>query len=237
MSLARMMVMTHGTNDNRVDRRYNTPRDDYNRGGNYNSPRSEYNDNYMPRSYGNPLQYDYGMDTENNIYDAFRDSRGRRHYDNGRYAPMRSYYDDGSGSDMDRNNEGEYYPGGITMNYGNSGQKAGRESHKMGFAAGNEKMDKHTAEEWVHQMRNEDGTSGPHWNMEQAKQIMQQNGIDCEPAEFYAALNMMYSDYCKVAKKYGVNESGYYAHLAKAFLDDKDAGDGKLMRYYECVVK
>ena len=93
------------------------------------------------------------------------------------------------------------------------------------------------AVEWTRDMDNSDGTHGPHWNMEQAKQIMQQNNIDCDPAEFYAALNMMYSDYFKVAKKYGVNESGLYAHLAKAFLDDKDAGDGKLMRYYECVVK
>lgn len=236
MSLARVMVMTQGQNNNRMDRRYDSPRDDYNRGSDYGSPRSEYNDNYMPRSYGNIPQYEHGMGPENNIYDAFRDSRGRRHYDNGRYAPMRSYYDDGYRSDMDRNNEGEYYPGGITMNYG-GGSKKGGDPHKMGFAAGNGKMDKHTAEEWAHQMKNEDGTSGPHWNMEQAKQIMQQNGIDCDPAEFYVALNMMYSDYCKVAKKYNINESGYYAHMAKAFLDDKDAEDGKLMRYYECVVK
>ena len=27
-------------------------------------------------------------------HDAFRDRRGRRHYDNGKYAPMRSAYDD-----------------------------------------------------------------------------------------------------------------------------------------------
>ena len=27
----------------------------------------------MPKSYGKPLQYDYDMDTENNIYDAFRE--------------------------------------------------------------------------------------------------------------------------------------------------------------------
>ncbi|MDY4223633.1 MAG: hypothetical protein SOX75_03020 [Candidatus Limivicinus sp.] len=49
-------------------------------------------------------------------------------------------------------------------------------------------------------------------------------------------MNMLYSDYFKVAKKFIVNNTEFYANLAEAFLCDKDAADDKLIRYYECVV-
>ena len=53
---------------------------------------------------------------------------------------------------------------------------------------------------------------------------------------FYVALNMMYSDYCKVAEKVGASSLDFYAYMAKAFLDDKDAAEGKIIRYFNCVV-
>lgn len=44
--------------------------------------------------------------------------------------------------------------------------------------------------------------------------------------------------YCKVAEEYGVGDkSDFYADMAKAFLMDKDAGDGKLAKYYRHVVE
>ena len=49
-------------------------------------------------------------------------------------------------------------------------------------------------------------------------------------------MNMLYSDYFKVAKKFNVNNTEVYADLAEAFLCAKDAADDKLIRYYECVV-
>ena len=49
-------------------------------------------------------------------------------------------------------------------------------------------------------------------------------------------LIVYYSDYYKVAKKFNVNNTEFYADLAEAFLRDKDAADDKLMRYYEYVV-
>lgn len=99
------------------------------------------------------------------------------------------------------------------------------------------KMTKEMAEAWTHHMQNEDGTMGAHWTMEQVKQVMAQRGIDCDPAEFYAAINMVYSDYSNVAKELGVNNIDFYAKMAKAFLDDSDAEPNKLARYYEYVVK
>lgn len=104
------------------------------------------------------------------------------------------------------------------------------ESHMM------RPIDKQTAEEWTRKMRNSDGSMGPHWKMEQVKQVMQQKGIDKDPIEFYVTMNMLYSDYGQVAKTHGINSVDFYIDLAKAFLDDPDAGDDKLMKYYEYIV-
>lgn len=112
-------------------------------------------------------------------------------------------------------------------------------SYMAGHGAGEAvpPMDKETAEAWTQHMQNEDGSTGPHWTMEQTKQVQSQKGIDCDPVEFWAAMNMVYSDYCKVAKKLNVNNADFYAGMAEAFLDDKDAQPDKLARYYEYVVK
>lgn len=59
--------------------------------------------------------------------------------------------------------------------------------------------------------------------MEQAKQIMDQQGYSGDEVDFFVAINMMYSDYCKVAKRNNCGTTEFYAAMAKAFLDDKDA--------------
>ncbi len=66
---------------------------------------------------------------------------------------------------------------------------------------------------------------------------MAQKDIDCDPIEFWIAMNMMYSDYYLVAKKFNMNTPDFYAEMAKAFLDDKDVQDNKLMNYFSYVVK
>lgn len=86
-------------------------------------------------------------------------------------------------------------------------------------------------------MENEDGSKGPHWTFEQAKQLMEQKKLDCDPVEFWVALNMMFSDYGVVAKKNNASTVDFYADMAKAFLCDKDAKPDKLERYYQAVVK
>jgi len=51
-------------------------------------------------------------------------------------------------------------------------------------------------------------------------------------------MNMVYSDYSEVFKTYGVRDKIYlYADMAAAFLDDQDARPGKLVRYYNSIVK
>ena len=91
-------------------------------------------------------------------------------------------------------------------------------------------------------MRNADGTTGPHWSMDQTSAIADGMGVqetDIPRWAWGVTMNMMYSDYYHVAVEFGLNRPEFYAALAKAFLLDKD-GPGperKLMEYYEHVVK
>ena len=74
--------------------------------------------------------------------------------------------------------------------------------------------------------------------MEQAKQIMAQKKLNYEPQKFWAAINMIYSDYSPVAKKHGLGGSlDFYIDMAKAFLEDKDSVKDKMTAYYQHIVK
>lgn len=101
-------------------------------------------------------------------------------------------------------------------------------------------LTRYMAEEWMRDLQNDDGTTGPHWTLDQAKQLMAQKEIGGSPIAWWITLNMMYSDYCKVAKKLGVNTVDFYASMAEAFLNDKDAVGGggaeKLAQYYAHIV-
>ena len=94
------------------------------------------------------------------------------------------------------------------------------------------------ASAWMEKIENDDGTKGPHWSFDQVRQVIDQRGISENPDAFWVAMNAMYSDYCKVAKKYGVGSNiDYWVDMAKAFIGDKDAKEDKLSRYYKYVVK
>ncbi len=109
--------------------------------------------------------------------------------------------------------------------------------YTRGFGGSAPKLTKEMAEEWTQSMENEDGSHGPHWSMEQTNQVKSQKGIACGPIEFFVAMNMVYSDYAAVAKKLGANNVDFYACMAEAFLDDKDALPDKLARYYTYIVR
>ena len=103
-------------------------------------------------------------------------------------------------------------------------------------------FDRATAMQWAAAMRNADGTTGPHWSMDQTSAIADGMGVqetDIPRWTWGVAMNMMYSDYYHVAVEFGLNRPEFYAALAKAFLLDKD-GPGpeqKLMAYYEHIAK
>ncbi len=98
-------------------------------------------------------------------------------------------------------------------------------------------FDELKAKKWVSQMQNGDGSTGEHFKAEHAEQLRMAHCPQCEKMEFWAAMNMMYSDYCEVAKKMNVDRPEFYAHMAKAFLMDKDAGEGKLAKYMKYIAK
>ena len=99
------------------------------------------------------------------------------------------------------------------------------------------KFSRDMAEEWTKKLENADGSKGPHWTLDQAKQAMRQYDLICDPYEFWAVLNAIYSDDCKVARKHGVNTLEYYVDRAEAWLHDKDANKGKAALYYTTIVK
>lgn len=121
------------------------------------------------------------------------------------------------------------------MDYMRGSRTAG--GHASGSSGDAEPMTRDKAEEWVHSMKSASGMPGQHWTMEQAKQVMSRHGLRADPVEFYVALNMMKSDYSKVAQKLGVDKEEFYACMADAFLNDEDAHKDKLARYYQSVVK
>ena len=91
------------------------------------------------------------------------------------------------------------------------------------------------AKRWTSKMQNADGTTGSHWTLEQTQDVAKQRNITCDPNDFWAVMNMMYSDYCQVAKRQSVDTPGFYADMAKAFLEDSDAADGKAYLYWDCI--
>lgn len=147
----------------------------------------------------------------------------------------------GFGMNDDRGDEMRQYG----RRYDPSRMVADHDRHRdqeMGYAEGGEggeHLTREQAEKWVKGMKSEDGKPGPRWPYQEIKQYAGNFGIQGEEQviEFFAVMNALYSDYCKVAKKYGVDKVDFWADLAKAFMHDKDAEPGKVALYYECIAK
>lgn len=81
-------------------------------------------------------------------------------------------------------------------------------------------------------MINEDGTKGAHWTIEETNRLMKENNIPSNekfnPYDFNYVMNMLYSDYSQLLG----GDSSNYVKMAKFFINDKDAPEGKALRYY-----
>lgn len=75
------------------------------------------------------------------------------------------------------------------------------------------------------------------WSMEQTTAVMRQRGYDHKPCVFWATMNAMASDYGKTMAKYGADKPEVWADLADDFIEDADAVDGKVGRYWRDIVK
>lgn len=105
------------------------------------------------------------------------------------------------------------------------------------------KLSRDDLENWKRRLENADGSRGEHFKKEQLESIIRQMNIDVEKMGgmdiFCMASNMMYADYCNVAKKFGVDRIDFYVEMAKAFFNDKDYSgkpEEKLWLYYMTIV-
>ena len=245
----KMMLMNEATGrnrDNRYNGTYNVDIGYYN-GGSEMRRRRDSRGRYMESD--NDTEMRYRNEDSRMEYDSpesrFRDRRGREHYDNGRFAPMRGMMD-GDYAESARNYTPfpPYMPryernmigfGDDTMMMGESRQ---HEQMQMGKSEGKHMdLDQMSAEQWMRNMEKEDGSKGPKWTKEQVKPYMAQVGYHGPEYKFWAVMNALYSDYCKIAKKYGVDRPEYYAELTKAWLEDKDAVPEKAGLYYKYIVE
>lgn len=207
----------------------------------------EYEDEGRRRDYEDADRRDRSYDVDN----RFRDNQGREHYNNGRYAPQNTmpyYYPPYGGYPemrttrpigFERGSEPTMGGADATVpHYNEMERMPGNRAISGGAESRTEPpFNMQIAQEWMRGMQNEDGTTGPHWSMEQTNKIMEQRAVNEDPVKFWAAMNMIYSDFINVAKHLGVSNIDFYVEMAKAFLDDKDVSGDKMGKYYAYVVK
>lgn len=186
---------------------------------------------------------DYDRDRRDYDYDERRGVRGTGPYGiGGRRYPGRDRND----YDYDRDYDRRDYERGD--DYARGGDYRGGDYDYMDrdrdYRSHQEmKLTKEDMHRWKQKMQNADGTRGEHFDMQQIMHVAEKLGIkmnDFDEKELCLAVNMMYSDYCKVVKKYvsAEKELMMYVELAKAFLDDADGPKPaeKLALYYFCIV-
>lgn len=260
MNKKMLMLMAHGGKGDK-GRRVGVEYEDWGVKDNY--PMIEpYSGRYGPYSRNYPMEDKFRDRRGREHYDDGRyapqsmmepEDRGYRRYSDGRFAPRGDYNDPWMGRRMpptyDDRRVRKMNPIGFARDMGGSDATM-PQYHEMDRMQGDRPMqgysdsqymprfDRQMAEEWAADMENEDGTKGPHWTLEQAKQVMAQKEIDGSPLEFWIALNATYSDLCKMFKKYGINTVDAYVDFAKSFwMEDKDAVPDKLSAYFTYVVQ
>lgn len=94
---------------------------------------------------------------------------------------------------------------------------------------------------WLDSLINVDGSKGPHWSLDKTNDIAKEHNVyfeDISDKDWNMALNMVYSDYSNIAKKYGIDTASFYVDIAKAWLFDPDtiSGKDKLKEYFKNIV-
>lgn len=89
------------------------------------------------------------------------------------------------------------------------------------------------AERWVKQMRPK-----ARWSRQEVEEAQKAVGDRHDTTLMWAAINATWSDMGKVLEELGITEPIPVLKLARAFwLEDEDAVEEKMKRYYEEVVK
>lgn len=126
------------------------------------------------------------------------------------------------------------------------GRRGGSRGRGYDYASGEMddlRLSKQEIKMWGRELINSDGTKGEHYKLEQIMPVAQQVGIrfdEFTDKEFCLVVNMLYSDYCEVTRKFVApdKELKFYVELAKAWLDDDDGPEPseKLALYFNFVV-
>lgn len=135
--------------------------------------------------------------------------------------------------------EHERYPTGASMHYGKQGGMQMPRQGGMQMYGMTPPLTREMAEEWVESMEGE-SERGETWTMEEIEELAKKHGYpqkEKKLVELYAVMNMLASDYYKVAEKFSVLEDEFFLCMAKAFIEDKDAVPDKVAAYYEYIVK
>ena len=88
----------------------------------------------------------------------------------------------------------------------------------------------------VSQMMNKDCSVGPHWKEQDVTSYAKSHGASYKNFnewDMAYVMNMVYSDYFGVV----TDSVDVYFRIALAFLEDKDAPEGKAFRYYKAMRK
>lgn len=75
------------------------------------------------------------------------------------------------------------------------------------------------------------------WTKEQTTAVMEQRGYHHKACEFWVVMNSLASDYGKTMAKYGADKPEIWADLAHDFIQDTDAEEDKVGRYWRDIVK
>lgn len=207
----------------------------------------------------------YGYDGEMRYEGASRYDGGNMGYESRRrYARMdpeqeereyRQNYNDGDQGDTShriRRANGEEWPRERRMDTYPQDRRMEARMNTIGFGGkvdmlsfpkqgrsrmNNQRFDRRAAEEWVEGMKNADGSKGEHWSMEKTEEVRLQKGLQCDPVEFWAAMNASYSDLGKMAKKHNLGIDFWVDYVKAFWFEDEDAGPDKLAMYHECFGK
>lgn len=159
-----------------------------------------------------------------------RDNRDNRDYnDSYDYEDSRDYRDMRRGRDnRDYEDSRDYNDYEDSRDYNDYGDKL--------------KLTKADMMQWKKMLQNADGTHGEHYDMEQIMQASEKMNVrfnNFSEKELCMTVNMLYSDYCRLVKKYipPEKELHFFIEMAKAFLDDEDGPEPseKLALYFHCI--
>lgn len=74
---------------------------------------------------------------------------------------------------------------------------------------------------------------GEHWTINETEEIKNQYGYSIDKNDFNVVMNMAYSDYKDVFN----DDTDLYAKFSNAFINDNDAVKGKILYYFNTIIK